>query len=132
METFTNTESQLSENTTKKSTSMIEQENPAFYQALDFANEAILIYNKNQENIYQNRQAQTFIESYQGLSSGKVLPQLLNDFGFQQESVNPSQNVTKYFSSSYGLKARIMQSAEQTIVYISIPTFWHHKRSSTR
>jgi hypothetical protein len=30
METFTNTESQLSENTTKKSTSMIEQENPAF------------------------------------------------------------------------------------------------------
>ena len=34
METFTNTESQLSENTTKKSTSMIEQENPAFYQAL--------------------------------------------------------------------------------------------------
>ena len=53
METFTNTESQLSENTTKKSNSMIEQENPAFYQALDFANEAILIYNKNQENIYQ-------------------------------------------------------------------------------
>lgn len=64
METFTNTESQLSENTTTKNNVLIEQENLAIYQALNFANEAILIYNKNQENIYQNHQAQVFVENY--------------------------------------------------------------------
>ncbi|MDI9877136.1 PAS domain S-box protein [Flectobacillus rivi] len=120
MEAFTNTESQLSENTTTKNNVLIEQENPAIYQALDFANEAILIYNKNQENIYQNHQAQVFVENYRCLESVKLLPQLLSNFVFQQESESLSTLSNEYISSLYGLKARVVQSSEQTFVYISL------------
>lgn len=124
METFINTESQLSENTIKKTNSLIEQENPAFYQALDFANEVILIYNKDQENIYQNNQAQIFIDNYHCIESVRFLPQLLSRFGFQQESDTLSHISSEYTSSSHGLKARVVQTSEQTFVYISMSPFW--------
>jgi hypothetical protein len=92
---------------------LIEQENLAIYQALNFANEAILIYNKNQENIYQNHQAQVFVENYRCLESVKLLPQLLSNFVFQQESESLSTLSNEYISSLYGLKARVVQSSNK-------------------